>query len=70
MAVEMPLAGELLTLRYDMFSDGYRIINGAGKSYGLTMLSPSEIIMQTPGKTTTEAILWLMETGQYTPRTT
>lgn len=58
---------DLLTLRSDVGSDGWRIVNGRGETLGITMLSPSELMMQVPGKSLTESLRWVMSTNQYVP---
>lgn len=58
---------DLLTLRYDPGSDGHRIINGRGETLGITMLSSTQLIMEVPTKSMSEALRWVMSTGQYRP---
>lgn len=60
-------AEDLLTMRYHVRSDGWEIINGRGEILGLTMISPSHLIADAPGKGWTDRLRYLMTTGQYAP---
>jgi hypothetical protein len=58
---------DLLTMKAHLPTDGWIIMNGRGERFATTMLPPSEIMGAAPGKTMTEKLRWVIETGQVMP---
>lgn len=55
---------ELLDTRPHLPTGGWAIVTGKGEMLAITMLSPSTVINDAPGKTITEKLRWVIETGQ------
>lgn len=58
---------QMLTMHYHAPSGGYAIVDGKNEILGFTMIPRSQLEAEAPGKTLTEKLRWLINSGQYVP---
>ena len=57
----------LLDIETHFSTNGWLIFDGTGKQLAVTMLTPTRILSEAPGKTMSDKLRWVIESGQIVP---